>query len=409
MRSTTAVPAMPEPGMTGSRGSANGALALILSLVSAFGLTSCRSAPTELPPASVPSAALPSLEEVSLDGIVDTLMLSPLNLAVTAEGTVSLWVKNGGSGQIITLDSSGALVSSWGRVGEGPGEVRSADLLLSGDSTVTLAGLSGQPVRVFKPDGSLLIQKPRPPVGLPSAPAAGRMIWWTARHVGKGPRDQHPTVERDGPVVLWCIVGDCSDEILGSDDSIVKIVNEDAAPRGVGLWPAFASRGDVVVVGDGYSYRLWEIDLRDPDRVMEFGRTLPPRIATDSQIAVAESGWARLERGVPGPGGEVIRDNFDRERRFIRTVSYPHFQFLGMGFDGNGRLWVNGRDSTAAMFLDVFADTTFLGRISVGCNRSRYAAAVRGHWFAAICVVGGGSDDRFRVRLFRIVEPQSGG
>lgn len=370
----------------------------------AFG--GCRAVPPELPPESAVSPALPSLQEVQLTLATEDLSIRPHNLAVTALGTVSIWVRNEEPGQILTLDSSGVRLANWGRLGQGPGEVRSTDLLLSGDSVVVLAGISGEPVRVFTPTGTLIAQKARPPVGLPAAIASGRMVWWTARHFGRGPRDPSATVERDGPVLNWCVVGDCADEILGRDDSIVRIVNANAPPREVGLWPALASRGDVIVVGDGYGYRLWKIDLHHPDAVVQFGRGLPPRMATDSQISAAESRWARLERGVPGPDGRLIRENFDREREFIRTVPYPHFQYLGLGFDGHGRLWVIGRDSTASMFLDVFADTTFLGRVDINCNRSSYAAAVRGRWFAAICVNESEGDERFRVRLFRIVEPE---
>lgn len=369
-----------------------------------LGVAACQEASQPPPPAIAASPDLPRLREVPLALPAEGLDLRPHNLAVTSDGRISVWVRHNGPNQILTLDSTGAMIASWGRIGEGPGEIRSADLLLSGDSTVVIAGISGEPVRVFRSNGEFLVQKSRPPVGLPSAPANGRMVWWTAKHLGKGARDAASRVVREGPLMNWCVFSSCSGAILASTDTVVQIINTSAPPPDIGLWPAFATRGDIVIVGDGYSYSLWKVDLGNPKERIKFGRELPPRMATDSQIARAESRWVKLERGVPGPNGQVVRDNFDREREHIRTIPRPHFQYLGMGFDGRGRLWVIGRDSTASLFVDVFSDTTYLGRRPISCNRNGYAAAVRGRWFATICDQGEEAENRFALRLFEIVE-----
>lgn len=352
------------------------------------------------------SGLMPGLDEVALPNLPGDLDLRPHNLALTEWGTITVWVRGQGDSHLMSLDSTGKVLAVWGRLGEGPGEVRNADLLLSGDSLVALAGISGEPVRVFTPRGRLVIQKSRAPVGLPSALAQGTILWWTGRHLGQGPRDTGATVVREGPVVRWCVFVDCDEIILKPHDPIVDTINQHAPPAEQGLWPALASRGDVSVVGEGYGYKLWEINHASGSVSGEFGRRLAPRMATDSQIAEAEATWARAERGVPGPGGKLVRENFDREREFLRNEPLPHFQYMGLAFDGKGRLWVVGRESNGAMFLDVFSDSTFLGRVTVNCNRTSYAATVRGHWLATICQVDD-AENRFKVRMFRIVEPDS--
>lgn len=371
-------------------------------------LLSCSRAGPDIDPSArvVASSQMPSLREQVFPAELEHLDIRPHTLAVTASGTIVVWVRGDENHWLRSIDSTGNNISSWGRPGEGPGEIRPADLVLSGDSAVVIAGVSGEPVRVYTPAGSLIVQRSSPPIGLPASFRNGALTWWTAEHVGIGPREPRHQVHREGPMLKWCVLSPCEERLLAKDDSIVRAINAAAPPSGYGLWPGFASRGDVTVVGDGYSYRLWRIDELDGSRT-SFGRQLPARMATEAQIARAESGWARLEtRGFAGPSGQMVKDNYNREREFIRTHPFPHFSYLGMDFDDHGRLWVIGRRASGDMFLDVFSDTTFLGRETIDCDRALYAATVRGHWLAMICVEDKDTEkEHFRMRLFRIEEP----
>lgn len=162
--------------------------------------------------------------------------------------------------------------------------------------------------------------------------------------------------------------------------------------------------GDRLWLADGYSYTIWRYDGGGNSAPVRFTRSVPPRMLTPKEFAKLDSSWVKLERaGMPGPGGKRIRLEFDAERKFMREQPLPHFQYLGLSVDGLHRLWVVGR-SNDSTFLDVFADTTFLGRHMIACHRSGYAGVVRGHWLALACddevEEGGGVE----LRLYRIVE-----
>lgn len=352
------------------------------------------------------SAGLPALERVSISLPESDLPIRPIStLALTSFGTVSFRPDSRREPVISTVDSTGQVVARWGVFGEGPGEMRGDEFLLSSDSAVVLAGSGGEPVRVYHPHGRLIKQRSGPPTGVPTAMAGGALAWWTGFARGAGPRSEF-RVGRRGSVNRWCALTDCIEELLPAADPIVASVDSAAPPPGAGGWPPATLTQDAYYVGDGYDYVIWRIALNDLARRTRISRQVPPRMVTEREFAEADSAWSKTEReGVPGPNGQRIRENFDREREFLRTQPRPHFQMFGLSVDGRGRLWVIGKanDST---FLDVFADTTFLGRHMLDCDRTGYAGAVRGSWLALGCEERTG-DFPYQLRLYRIVEPDS--
>ncbi|HET9064411.1 MAG TPA: hypothetical protein VFN22_01140 [Gemmatimonadales bacterium] len=67
-------------------------------------------------------------------------------------------------------------------------------------------------------------------------------------------------------------------------------------------------------------------------------------------------------------------------------------------------LATDGDVANDSTFLDVFADTTLLGRLMVDGRRTGTAGTVRGHWLALAC--GTGDLERpYRLQRYRIVEP----
>ena len=278
------------------------------------------------------------------------------------------------------------------------------EFLLSGDTTIALASGQGNRVQEFTPAGKLLHERRSPPQGLPSNLNHGTIDWWTSfrRSASNGAPAREGRVS---PVIRWCVARSCSHIVLHESDPVLLAVNEAAPPGGSGAYPAFGSSGQRFVVGDGFSYTLWMFRMGDTLSPRRIERRIPPRMATAREIARAESSWVEMERrGMPGPRGTLVRPDFSDQRRNLQQQPRMHFQYGGISFDGHRRMWVIGRanDST---FLDVFADTVFLGRRMVDCRRMAYAGAVRGSWLALGCQADDDLERPYQIRRFRIVEP----
>lgn len=370
----------------------------------AISLGACDSTPQAPPSDPSPNAAMPTLEEVQLAiPLSDQPLNRFLSLALTVNGTITYLPDRGRDPILTTIDSTGSVIARWGRRGEGPGELLGDELLLSGDSVVAAVGVEGERVRLYSPDGTLLAERSQPPRGMPTDLGGDRIPLWQSFRLGEGPR-QPATVGRRGPFVAWCVRTSCEDTLLPASDTILGQLHAAATPMLHGPWPAFGVDGERFVVGNGYTYDLWIYGEGGSAGPRRFGRALPPRMATPAEIARAESSWSKLERGgMPGPNGQRIRDNFDAERAFIRTVPHPHFQLGSIKFDGMHRMWIIGK-SQDSTFLDVFADTTFLGRIMLPCRRFGRASSVRGHWLALGCE-DEDEESPYVIKLFRIVEP----
>ena len=128
--------------------------------------------------------------------------------------------------------------------------------------------------------------------------------------------------------------------------------------------PPLAARRDYFVVANPYSY-TFQAYSSTGDPIARWGRDLPPRFLTDSEIAAR----AAVDRPPPGP-----YDLSKQQQRHFNTIA----------FDGADRLWVIGRVD-GADFADVFADTLYLGRVPLPCELAGFQFALEGRWFAVLC------------------------
>lgn len=149
-------------------------------------------------------------------------------------------------------------------------------------------------------------------------------------------------------------------------------------------------------------YRLRYYDRGKPS--LEFGREIPPR-RRNAAAFERERRWItqQIRIGFVGPNGKRMAlpglqerlDTLDRE-------VLPHFSRHGLAFDHAGRLWVIGETGDSA-FADVFADTTFLGRIALSCRGPDRSISFNTRWLAMICLTPDGEPE---IQLYRVADQQ---
>ncbi len=154
-----------------------------------------------------------------------------------------------------------------------------------------------------------------------------------------------------------------------------------------------------LAIGDGSAY---QIDVYDTAGryLHQVHRDLPPQVRGPRRLASLEQSLA-TSRAWRGPNGEPLPSEVLRQRRAdLGKQAVPHFGRSPFFFDGKGRLWVFGPtgDST---YADVFADTTFLGRLIFPCYNGAERRALAGSWLVMSCAP---DEDRYPVnlRLYRI-------
>lgn len=313
-------------------------------------------------------------------------------LAVTLMGTVSFPTGATAGSRFVTVDSTGRVIADWGRAGEGPGESWTG-YLVSADTMVVFVATSPPAIQAFTPAGVLLSDvRDQPVEGFPQV-AVGDSIdrIFGQRLVGSS----SILADVRGPAIRHCIFGNCERVLVADDDSILNDVRL-ATPRRDGLrWPPFAAERGRFVLGDGVGYRLWMFNS-DGSYEFEFGRRVRPRELSAAELQVERERWERR-----------LRDGMNVDTQALKlqlvTETIPHFGYYSMGFDERHRLWVSGwaGDST---FLDVFADSSFLGRIMVPCSRQRGALGIRGHWLAMFCTDQDDIEQPFKLKLYRILD-----
>ena len=106
-----------------------------------------------------------------------------------------------------------------------------------------------------------------------------------------------------------------------------------------------------------------------------------------------------------GPDGKLMDPVWLAEqRKEMEEKVLPFFpQNRSLGFDGTGRLWVVGAIADS-VFADIFADTLFLGRLTIGCPDFQQNWALGGAWLGLVCGAPEESDRSALVRLFEVLE-----
>ena len=138
-----------------------------------------------------------------------------------------------------------------------------------------------------------------------------------------------------------------------------------------------------------------------------FGRDLPPHFRGPQELAQVREAVLRAQRPVPGPNGRSMGGQ-DQGRRLdtLAKEITAYFHRTPLHVDRAGRLWVIGttNDSTT---IDVFADTTFLGRTTLPCFLlvTGYPAVLNGGWLLLECTLPDTADRRSELQLYRVLDP----
>jgi hypothetical protein len=295
------------------------------------------------------------------------------------------------------VDSTGRRLQAFGRTGDGPGEFRGPlDLQLRGDSIRIFDGQRFKLLQ-FTWEGRLIRESPALIFDIPLAWIADSVDHWMPS--GMSARTAVPLIRRSR-------IGDSAGRavIAPTDSGLLAIpASSPGGKRLVRL--SYALGPDRIYLADAFQYRIYSYDLAGRP-VARFGRDLPPHHRGPRELAETHEELVRASGFMRGPKGEKIAlpDQRARLDTLDREVT-PHFNRDPLHVDRFGRLWVIGvtNDSTT---VDVFADTTFLGRTVLPCYLLRYGhpVALSAHWLLLECALPDSADRASELQLYRIVE-----
>ncbi len=317
-------------------------------------------------------------------------------MGVNESGNVVFLASSSEQPMFRIVDSTGRRLGAFGRLGDGPGEFRGPlDLQLRGDS-----------IRIFDAMRMFLVQYST--AGKPIKDTRALMLdiplAWTGDSVDHWmPPGLGPTKL---PLIRRSLVGDSSGRVVipANDSGFVAILASPPGGKRLMLLP-YAAGPNRIYLADAYHYQIFSYDASGK-LLATFGRQLPPHHRGPRELAEARAGLIRAGKYMMGPKGEKISlpDQSKRLDTLEREIT-PHFDRAPLHVDGFGRLWVVGvtNDSTT---VDVFADTTLLGRVVLPCylGRRGIPVALTGQWLLLECGLPEAADLASELQLYRIVE-----
>ena len=270
------------------------------------------------------------------------------DIAVTPSGQV--WVADKDDPRIRVFSSSGRVVRSFGRRGEGPGEYVGIEKIFpAADGSVAVVDM--RLFRLTRVDSlgtvlsSLAIRNF--PLDAASAPGSSTVFLLFSRFQ---PGTSTVTRVEAGTDSLVPLLGPLDD--FPSREAPAEIHSLAVAPDGS------------VAVGDGGAE--YRIRIFKGGRSRDITRAIPRKMRTPAELAEAQALVLSGGRKARAEGGEPSRD-IPREK--------PHFGWLSLRFDPAGRLWVNtGRGDESRTVLDVFAASgSYLGEVVIPGKISSFA------------------------------------
>ena len=373
--------------------------ALLLSLVL---FCSCDGRDRDVPPpvqGTVPVAKMPRLERqpftLSEDDLADGEYWP---LAVSSGGEVVFRASEEDAPMFRVVDSTGHRLVAVGRQGDGPGEFRGPLFLQVRDQALWMWDARRMVSLRYSMKGKSLGESPAPVVRLPLEWFGDSVDLWTPARAGD---PETPSIQRSA------VGGGPARTLIPATDSGLQQVAAAWLGQRLDLLP-YALGPDRIYVGDAYTFRIYSYDGAGKPLAV-FGRTLPPHRRGPREAAEYRKGLTQAMKATVGPDGKAFRqpgisarlDTLDRE---VTT----HFFRSPLHVDDSGRLWIVGKQNDSTT-IDVFEDTTFLGRTVLPCflNRRGKPASLRGKWLLLECTLPETSDRPTELQLYRVKEIQT--
>ena len=319
-----------------------------------------------------------------------------MSFDVASGGRVVYAASNEDSPKFRVLDSTGIRLAAFGRSGEGPGETRNVVRVEVRNDTIRVHETARFMLVETGMDGRFLQERRVPGYGIALAWFRDSIDHWDS-HASPGAPMLAQTVYRSS------LGGQVGRRLIGPEDSVLAAA---AAKHGINAVLAipYASNGDQFWIADPWTYSVRKFDAEGA-LLRAFSPDVPPATMGPRMLAIARDQISRRPKFTRGPKGQAIPlpdesgrlDTLDREQ-------IKHFSRNPLHLDSHGRLWVIGlvRDSTS---VDVFADTTWLGRAMLPCYASGYGTrvALGPGWLLLECEVDDG-DWPTELQLYRVIE-----
>lgn len=296
------------------------------------------------------------------------------------------------------VDSTGRPILAFGQTGEGPGETRMpVGLWYAGDTMRIHESGRGMLVELDR-EGRSLRDRRLPPGGITlSWVGSDSVDWWESLPL--------PSEVIEARTVFRIPLGAPSERrrLVGPEDAVLDSASTARGSNAVLSMPYVAAT-DHFWIADGWNFTLRHFRA-DGSVLATIEHQVAPNTRGPRQLRLARELIERMPRFMRGPNGERIPledqrgrlDTLDRER-------IDHFTRNPLHLDVHGRLWVIGlsHDSTS---VDIFADTTWLGRTMLPCFASRVGtrAALGPGWLLLECEIDD-SDWPTELQLYRVIE-----
>ena len=330
----------------------------------------------------VVSDSLPTVIRVVVPHL-DSLGPESINatFAVSRTGTLAFTRAFDPENRLVTaIDTSGQVVARFVRRGQGPGEIAGSSFIGLLDDNVLLAlDVSGNRYMAFDARGEPRFTT-RPLRTVNSIPLRFALDSSDVIIIGEA-RDLSLSINAIERVSLATL------------KARTLIDARDTSFRQLGIaYPLAASRGDIIVLANSRTYELVEYTAAGAERV-KWKRDVPARFRTAMEVEAL----LKLQKKL-GPDGKLL-PKWEGERARLAGQQTKHIQTLA--FDGRGRLWAIGEDTTGTAFGDVFADTTYLGRVTIPCKVAKWQISFGGDWMALMCRAPE-TDSGLNLQLFRV-------